>query len=145
MPWCARIKSMWLVQQNLELRLPCREHREANDGETEVWRVCQRSSIATDGECTILDPRSDLGAVQVYLDEHEVLTNLGLSAQSSRNPDSPDNLRPIELACLFVLPCQRVPNEICHTPNFFRNSSALLYGNWISALSLQLLPRDFLF
>jgi PAS domain S-box-containing protein len=40
---------MWLVQQNLEPRLPCREHREASDAETEVWRGCQRSGIATDG------------------------------------------------------------------------------------------------
>jgi PAS domain-containing protein len=41
----ARIRSMCLVQQNLESRLPCREHREASDAETEVWRDCQRSSI----------------------------------------------------------------------------------------------------
>jgi hypothetical protein len=66
---------MWLVRQNLEPGLPRREHREVSDAETEVWRVCQRSSIATDGKCSILDPRSDLGAVQVYLDGHEVLTS----------------------------------------------------------------------
>jgi hypothetical protein len=71
---------MWLVQQNLEPRLPCREHREVSDGETEVWRVCQRSSIATDGECSILDPRGDLGSAQVYLDGHEILTSTVLRA-----------------------------------------------------------------
>jgi hypothetical protein len=66
---------MWLVEQNLKPRLPCREYREASDAETEVWRVCQRSSIATDGECSILGPRGDLGSAHVYLDGHEVLTS----------------------------------------------------------------------
>jgi hypothetical protein len=70
---------MCLVRQNLEPRLPCREHREVSDGETEFWRVCQRSSIATDGECSILD-WGDLGSAQVYLDGHEILTSAVLRA-----------------------------------------------------------------
>src|ERR1700756_3952295 len=49
MPWGARIRSMWLVQQNLEPGLPCREQREAGAAETEIWRACQRFSAARMG------------------------------------------------------------------------------------------------
>lgn len=44
MSCCARIGSMFLVEKNLEPRLPCREQREARAAETEIWRDCQRSS-----------------------------------------------------------------------------------------------------
>lgn len=80
---------MCLVQQNLESWLPCREHREASDEETEVWRGCQRSGIATDGEFSILDPRGDLGSAQVYLGGHEVLTSAVLPILNRRNSADP--------------------------------------------------------
>ena len=62
MSCCARIGSMFLVEKNLETRLPCREQRQARAAETEIWRDCQRSSTELEEKL-----EGDLGAVHGIL------------------------------------------------------------------------------
>jgi inosine-uridine nucleoside N-ribohydrolase len=66
---------MFLVEGNLEPRLPCRELREARAAETEIWRDCQRSSTVLQEKLEFLILGDDLGTALVYLDRDEILTS----------------------------------------------------------------------